>query len=283
MRTRLVIALGLLVLGAAAAMAEEMVLPVFAVAWPGKGGNLWNTEVFATNPGPVPVMLEIGPFLAGRTQVATPCEHPVPFRHELPPYTTQLVMSTELSTAIGCPDFAIGGLAFSAAGEVSLVARVVNTARAFTSAAPSALLGVGQQIPAIPASQLAVSGSVYQVPGLILDQNPCAGPRFESYLYIANPGPEKVDLTLQQTEDGKSSGELILSGKPVGTPYTVTVPPYGWLQFLVQEAGTVEGPCTDPKVVDLFFTTNGPLAVVGTVVDRSSQEPRTVLPLATMH
>ncbi len=284
MRTRLLLMLGLVVLGAAAATGEEMVLPVVAVSWPGKGGNLWNTEVFATNPGPLPVALEIGPFLPGKTKGSRPCIQMVsPFLHQLPPYSTQLLSSNELDLAIGCPDSAIGGLVFSADAEVSLVARVANTAGMFnTSNTAAAISGVGQQIPAIPSSQLAGPGAVYQVPGLILDPNPCAAPRFESYLYVANPGPEKVDVTLQQTQDGKSAGSLVLSGQSVVTPYTFSVPAGGWQQFLVQMSGTLAACTTSLEVADLFFTTTGSLALVGTVVDRGSQEPRTVLPLVTI-
>lgn len=282
MRTKLFLILGLVALGAGVAMAEDMVLPVLAVSWPGKGGNLWSTEVFASNPGPLPVSLVIGPFLAGKTKVTTPCLPPIPFRHQLPPYSTQLLTSNELGFAIGCPDFAIGGLVFSSDTDVSLVARVANiTGTSTASKADAIISGVGQQIPAIPASQLAEPGTTYQIPGLILDPNPCGAPRFESYLYIANPDPAKVDVTLQQSQDGKSAGSLMLSGRPVITPYTFTVPASGWQQFLVQMPGNGTGTCTEPHVVDLFFTTTGNLAVVGTVVDRGSQEPRTVLPLAT--
>ncbi len=282
MRTKLFLMLGLAALGAGAAMAEDMVLPVLAVSWPGKGGNLWRTEVFASNPGPLPVSLVIGPVLAGKPRVTTPCLPPIPFRHQLPPYSTQLLTSGELGFAIGCPDFAIGGLVFSADTEVSLVARVANIAGMSSTSNPNAAIsGVGQQIPAIPTSQLAAPGTVYQIPGLMMDPNPCGAPRFESYLYIANPGPAKVDVTLQQTQDGKSAGSLMLSGRPVITPYTFTVPASGWQQYLVQMGGNGTGACAEPQVVDLFFTTTGNLAVVGTVVDRGSQEPRTVLPLAT--
>jgi hypothetical protein len=309
MRTRLFLVLGLIVFGAGAAMAEDMVLPVLALNWSGGGGTLWSTEVFATNPGPLPVALEIGPFLPGQTKVSTPCLPPVPFRHQLPPYSTQLLTAAELSFALGCPDYAIGGLVFSADAEVSLVARVANVAGMSTASNVGAAIskpdastsgttlrprihlaatsrtatiaGVGQQIPATPSSQLAGPGTIYQVPGLILDPNPCTAPGFESYLYIANPGPAKVSFTLQQSRDGKSAGSLVLSGKPVITPYTFTVPAGGWQQFSVQSGGSGAGACAPPQVMDLFFTTTGNLAVVGTVVDLGSHEPRTVLPLAT--
>jgi len=290
-------------------MAEDMVLPVLALNWPGESGTLWSTEVFATNPGPLPIALEIGPFLPGQTKVSRLCLPPIPFRHQLPPYSTQLLTSGELGLAIGCPDSAIGGLVFSANAQVSLVAQVANVAGLSTGSTLGASIfdlsasvsgtglrprvhltaasrtasisGVGQEIPATPSSQLAGPGTVYQVPGLILDPNPCGAPRFESHLYIANPGAEKVELTLQLTQNGKSAGSLLLSGQPVITPYTFTVPASGWQQFVVQMGGNGTGACAAPQVVDLFFTTTGNLAVVGTVVDLGSQEPRTVLPLAT--
>ena len=311
MQTKPFLLLALVVMWAGAAMAEDMVLPVLALNWPGQGGTIWSTEVFATNPGPLPVVLEVGPFLPGEIKTSTPpCLPPIPFRHQLPPYSTQLLTSAELSLAMGCPNSAIGGLIFSANAEVSLVARVANVAGLSTGSTlgasisnlgPStsatglrprvhlaatsrsaAVSGVGQQVPATPSSQLVGPGTVYQVPGLIMDPNPCGAPRFENYLYVANPGPEKVEVTLHQTQNGESSGSLLLSGRPVITPYTFTVPASGWQQVLVQMGGNGTGACVAPQVVDLFFTTTGNLAVVGTVVDLASHDPRTVLPLATI-
>ena len=283
MRNRLPLMIALLLLLAGAAVAEELVLPVVTVVWPGKAGNLWRSEVLATNPGPLPVDLEIGPFLPGVIKASDPCMVPSPLRRELPPYSTQLITAADLSFALGCPDLAIGGLVFSAVAPVSLVARVANVTGfpndPSASAAP--ISGFGQQIPAIPASQLAVPGTVYQVPGLILDANGCIGSRFETYLYIANPDTLPVDVTLQQSQGGTPAGELVLSGQPVVTPYTFKVPARGWKQLLVKLGGGPMGPCGEPQLLDLFFTTTGPIAVVGAVVDRGSQEPRTALPLAT--
>ncbi len=282
MRTRLFLVMGMIILVTGAALAEDLVLPVLAVSWAGKGGNIWSTEVFATNPGPASVSLVIGPFLPGRSKFTTPCGPPSPFRHEIPAYSTQLISSGELGFAIGCPDMAIGGMVFSAPTPVSLVARVANIAKSpILGNTSAALSGVGQQIPAIPASQLPGPGATYQIPGLIMDSNPCAAPRFESYLYLANEGVDDVAVTLQQSQDGKTAGELVMSGQPVATPYTFTVPARGWLQFLVQAPPPATETCSEPELVDLFFTTTGSLAIVGTVVDRGSQEPRTVLPLLT--
>lgn len=311
MQIRPFLLLALVAMWAGAAMAEDMVLPVLALNWPGQGGTIWSTEVFATNPGPLPVVLEVGPFLPGEIKTSTPpCLPPIPFRYQLPPYSTQLLTSAELSPAMGCPNSAIGGLIFSANAEVSLVARVATVDGLSTgstlgasisnlgpstsgtglrprvhlaaSSRSAAVSGVGQQVPATPSSQLLGPGTVYQVPGLLMDPNPCGAPRFESYLYVANPGPEKVEVTLQLTQDGKSSGFLLLSGRLVITPYTFTVPAGGWQQVLVQMGGDRAGACVAPQVVDLFFTTTGNLAVVGTVVDLGSHDPRTVLPLATI-
>jgi hypothetical protein len=274
-----------MVLITGAVLAEELVLPVVTVGWPGKAGNLWRSEVFATNPGPQPVELTIGPFLPGKITASHPCVPPSPYRRELPAYGTLRLTPEDLSIALGCPDWGIGGLTFSADTPVSLVARVANVTgfpNEPSSIASRLLSGYGQQIPAIPASQLAVYGTVYQIPGLILDPNPCAPPRFETYLYVANPDSESADVTLQQDEQGLTSGELVLAGRPVATPYTFKVPAQGWVQLLVQPGGNPPESCTDPQVVDLFFTTTGPIALVGAVVDRGSQEPRTVLPLATI-
>ena len=51
---------------------------------------------------------------------------------------------------------------------------------------------------------------------------------------------------------------------------------------MVELGGALPAVCLPPQVVDLFFTATGGVAVVASVVDRTSQDPWTVAPLRTL-
>jgi hypothetical protein len=278
MRTRAV--LGLLLVGVAAgAAAGERVLPIFALRWPGKDGNRWSSEVFMTNPGPATVRVSGPQFLPGVVNTTVPCFPPVPAYRDVPPYRTVMLTASELSLDLGCPESALGGLAFDADAPVLISSRVVND-RGFGGAG-GPLSGLGQDVPALAASELTLPGGVYQLPALLWDPFRCAhSPLFEVYIYLANPGSEAVEVTLQQSRTGQP-GELVINGVPVPTPHVFELQPRESRQLKVELGGALPAVCLGPQVVDLFLTVTGGVAVVGSVVDRSSQDPRTVLPVRT--
>jgi len=278
MRARLAISLFLLCLAGVAA-AGELVLPVFALRWPGKDGNRWSSEVFLTNPGPATVRVSGPQFLPGVVNTAVPCLPPVPAYRDVPPYSTVMLTASELSLGLGCPDSVLGGLAFDADGPVLISSRVVND-RGMEGVA-GALSGLGQEVPAFAAVDMAGPGGVYQLPGLLWDPFRCARPPlFEVYLYLANPGNEAVEVRLQQSRTGEP-GELIINGVPVPTPHVMQLQAREWRQLKVELGGALPAVCLGPQVADLFFTATGGIAVVGAVVDRTSQDPWTVVPVRT--
>lgn len=277
MRARAIV--GLLLVGSAGvAAAGELVLPVFALRWPGKDGNRWSSEVYLTNPGGKAVRVGTGRFLPGIVQVVYACLPPVPAWREVPPHTTVVWSLEQFSLDLGCPEFALGGLAFEADGEVRIIARVVNE-RGAEGSGPI-LAGYGQEVPAPGYAERAGPGAVWQLPGLVWHPNACGPPRFESYLYLANPGDVAAEVTLMQFPDGRE-GTLVVSGQTVQTPFTFTVPAQGWRQLRVELGGILPAVCMQPQVVDLFFTTSAGVAACAAVVDRSSQDPWTVLPVRT--
>jgi hypothetical protein len=173
----------------------------------------------------------------------------------------------------------LGGLAFDADGPVLISSRVVNDQGIGGAGAP--LSGLGQDVPAFSAADLATPGGVYQLPALLWDPFRCArAPLFEVYIYLANPGSEAVEVSLQQSRSGQP-GDLIINGVPVPTPHEFELQPREWRQLKVELGGALPAVCLGPQVVDLFLTATGGVAVVGSVVDRSSQDPRTVLPVRT--
>jgi hypothetical protein len=278
MRVKVVLAL-IVAAVAGVAVADQYVLPDFALSWPGKDGNLWSSELFLANPGPVTVRVSIPRFLPGVFKTGVPCYPPLPAFHEVPPYTTVMLSSFTLSQELTCPDAALGGLAFDADGPVQITSRVVNV-RAGASTA-TVLSGLGQEVPAFGPLDLTAAGVTYQLPALLWDPLRCDRPSlFDIYLYLVNPGTEPVDVTLQQARNG-GPGDLVINGTSVPTPYTLAIEPQGWRQLKVELGGALPAVCLPPQVVDLFFSATGGVAAIAAVVDRASQDPRTVLPVRT--
>ena len=194
MRTKLAFSIALAVLAGVAA-AEELVVPLFALRWPGKDGNRWSSEVVLTNPGSATARVSGPHVIPGVVNSTVPCLPPVPAYREVPAYGTVKLTASELSLDLGCPDSVPGGLGFDADRAVRLSSRVVNDRG--TEAAPGALSGLGQEVQGFAAADLAVPGGVYQLPGLLWDPFRCARPPlFEVYLYPVNPGPEPVEVRL---------------------------------------------------------------------------------------
>lgn len=269
---------GLAVAGAAAA--DELVLPIFALNWPGKDGNVWSSEVFLVNPGPATAIVSNPHFVPGTLREPNPCYPPIAAFHEVAPYSTVMLSSADLSIELQCPQAALGGLAFDADPPVVITSRVANVRGG--AAAGATLAGLGQDLSAFGPADLSVPGAIYQLPALVFDSFRCArAPLFEVYLYLANPGSSPVGVTLQRSHDG-SAGALILDGAPQATPFTFTLPAQGWRQIKVDLGGASPSGCGSPQVADLFFTATGGVAVVASVVDRTSQDARTVLPVRTV-
>jgi len=278
MRTRLAISFITMCL-AGVATAGELVLPVFALRWPGKDGNRWSSEVFLTNPGPATVRVGGPQVIPGTVRTTVPCLPPVPAARDVPPYRTVMLTASELSLDLGCPDAVLGGLAFDADGPIRISSRVINDRG--VGDVGGVLSGLGQDVQALAGADLAGPGGVHQLPGLIWDPFRCGHPPlFEVYLYLSNPGTDPVDVTLQQSRTGEP-GELVINGVPVATPHVMHLQPREWRQLRVELGGALPAVCLGPQVADLFFTTSGAVAMVGAVVDRASQDPWTVLPVRT--
>jgi hypothetical protein len=260
------------------AVAGEYVLPILALQWPGKADNQWSSEIFLTNPGPSTVMVSNGRFLPGTLKVDVPCYPPIAAFHLVSPYSTIMLSTWTLDLDLQCPIAALGAMAFDANGPVVISSRLVNT-RGLTPSA-GVLSGLGQDVPALGAADLAIPGAVYLLPGLVWDPFRCGPPAFELYLYLANSGTASVEVTLQQSRNGVP-GELLVNGVDVPTPYAVKVEAGTFRQLKLELGGAKPASCQPPQLVDLFFKATGEIAVVASVVDRSSQDARTVLPLRT--
>ena len=118
------------------------------------------------------------------------------------------------------------------------------------------------------------------VPALGWEPRPCGPVRFENHLQVVNPGDQDVELTLMMDPFGGSS-ELLVDGKPVRRPARRGASGRrAWMQIKIAPSpqARVTSACR-PQLDDVFFTTSGPVAVYGSVVDRTSQDPRTTMPI----
>ncbi len=98
---------------------------------------------------------------------------------------------------------------------------------------------------------------------------------------MVNPGAVKATVRLGRDRAG-SPGRLTINGLEVRTPYELTLEPESWRQLRVSAPEPPLIVCIAPELVDLFFTSDQPVTAYVSVVDRTTHDPRTVLPVATL-
>ena len=262
--------------------AGEIVVPSVAVNLQGKGRNVWSSEIYLVNPGPATARVEVAEVITGRIKVRVPCLAPVIRFREVPPYASALLTWPEMSQMLGCPEEFLGAFVLRSDAEIVVSSRLVNVRSKTVGGDVSPLTGLGQDVPGIPRDQLPKLHAVYMLP--VLASGPCFARVFDSYLQLANPGEAPVVVTLDRARAG-GGGSLVVDGVEASTPIGVTVAPHSFRQIALalpavppQECFGVAPP---PFVFDLFFIVDGEIAVTGSVVDRVSQDARTVLPVAT--
>jgi hypothetical protein len=278
MKARNVVLGILLGIAATSALAADVLLPTFAWNIAGKGANRWSSEVYITNPGPEAITVHLADMFVGRILNSNPCMPPTPVRIEVPAYSTKGWVGNRIWLDLGCPDFIVAGLLLRAQAPFVVNSRMVNTFVAPSPDSLALLSGMSQEVPGVPVEDLQTRGGTYMLPALGWDPNPCGPTRFENHLQVVNPGTEAIELTLMLDPAG-GAGELIVDGRSVRAPVVVTVRARSWVQVKVGPKPTEALPCEAARVEDLFFTTSGPVAVYGSVVDRASQDPRTTMPI----
>jgi hypothetical protein len=259
------------------ATAGDVILPTFALHFPGVGHSEWTSEVYVTNPGPQTLRVTLGGVYYGRQVSTHPCLPPV-VPWDIPAYSSAPWFASAIWLDLGCPELALGGLTLHGDGPLVVTSRLVNAAPVTYEAVP--LAGVSQEIPGIPVEDLPVAGSTYLLPAIGWPAIPCGPPRFDNYLRVVNPGEEAMTLTLQLDQPG-SQGMLKVNGVDLEVPYTLKFEARSWNQVRVGPPAPVVGTaaCLPPAFHDLFFTVSAPVAVYVSVIDRATQDPRSVLPI----
>lgn len=263
-------------LGAVFSFGEETLVPIVAWGAAGAGGNRWSTELYLTNLTSTSMNVILVKDLPLRVKPSPhPCLRPTePILVE--PQRTRIVLASELGHFLGCPEEYVGGLVFSHPEGLVLQTRMTNTKHFVTEITDSPLRGFSQEIPGVSMAELAGGHGRYIVPALVWSPNPCPGePVFDTYLYLANPGDGDATVTFFPRE-----GETFHVGLPQEQelPFSVKVPGGKVVQRALRPVPPGEGgPCSSAEFFDLYFEADAPVAVLASVVDRASNDARTVL------
>jgi hypothetical protein len=261
---------------AVSALAGDVILPTFAWNLGGRGLNRWTTEIYLTNPGSSILHVSLEAVYPGKVSVRHPCLPPSPVAWDVPPYTTVPWMARKIWLDVGCPDTMVAGLMLRSESRFVMQSRMVNSPD--VPASEALLAGISQEVPGMPVEELPAAGSLYMLPALGWHVAPCGQPALQSYLNVVNPGADIVTLTVQLDAAG-SAGDMLVDGRLERVPFAIEIKPASWRQISVAPFPGDPAPACQPVagLHDLFFQVSGPLAIYGSVVDRSTQDPRTVL------
>jgi hypothetical protein len=259
------------------AAAGELVLPVFAHNLQGRDGTTWSSEIYLTNPGDQPVLVEIDRFLPGRIDKPTPCDLFMPPTRVVPPQSAAVWTAAGLATDLGCAESARGGLVLRADGPVHITSRLVHLpGREDATGSAAVLSGRGEAFEAIPIERLPAAGT-HLLPALMWHRQPCDEPSFDTVLGFANPDREPVQVVLDVPHETARAVEL--NGRIVTLPYTFQVGGERWRQYTLRPVANDEAPCGEMESFLVRVETDAPLAFYGSVIDRLSGDPRTVSPV----
>jgi hypothetical protein len=269
----------LLPLGSVFAQEEyEYVLPAFAYHLPGVGQNFWSSETFISNPSSVPAMVRLGEFLPGKIVNPIPCYPPQGIPREVPPFTTIVWPARDVAFEMGCAEEMVGGLIFSSDRPVSIVSRMVNERVKDSPVEEGFIPGFGVEIAAPAAESATSAGERLMLPALVWHPEKCANPTFETSIGFVNLENRRVTITLTFPGDHRTE-YVIINHRAVSDVMQITVPARGWRQVTFKPPLAEGGNCPPAEVFDLVADPDGAVIGYATVVDRSTQDGRYVIPV----
>ena len=269
---------------AGSAAAGEIVVPVFAYNLPGHSKNLWTTELYLSNPTDTEILVVPPVVLEGSLEIPEPCYPPVRPK-VVPPYSSVLWTADEIAFDLGCATRVIGALLLEADGPLVVDSRVVNVSGEYVveegseEELPEVILtGFSQQMPGVPVAELPETGTRVMLPSLVWHPNACGAVAFDSYVGLVNPTDAPMEVIFDLPAELREGG-MRIGGSLVELPHAMTLAPRSWQQLHVAPPPTEAAVCLEPRRFDLYLEADGPLATYGSVVDRSTQDPRTVFPV----
>jgi len=267
----------IIILAVTSLHAENLVLPVFAHNVEGADGVRWSSEIYLTNPSHQPVQVALVRLLPGYVNRPAPCDLFMPPTRVVPPRSAVVWTSEGLAVDLGCAEEALGALILSADGPVDVSSRMVSH-REGEPTPHGVLVGQGQEVPVLSFDEIPSPGD-YMLPALSWRSDGWTSGAFDTYAGFANPGAVPVIVTLEVPE-GHAEGEVVIDGVGHRMPASFEVPANAWIQVRLRMRDSEEHPCTGPENFDLMVGTDGLIAMYASVVDRSSNDARTVAPVA---
>lgn len=267
-----------LALQAPAADTTTYLVPVASFNLPGRGENLWSSELYALNAGDEPVRIEVVDFLPGSIeplQTFAPCNDPI----WTLPVGAQMILPRGLGL---CASSFVGAVLLEVEGTIRLRCRMVNHREVLLPEDhPNApIRGLGQEITVYPIGPRVPGASNLTLTlwPLLWHRNTCGvPPAFESYLGIANFGDDWGQVRVGASDQAAS---VIVGGHEVPFGELIDVPPRSWHQYRLEPHDVPTTDCRGPAPVAVEVEVEGSLSLYGSVVDRLSQDPRTVLAAA---
>lgn len=266
------------VLTAAWSFSENLVLPAFAHNVAGVDGMRWSSEIYLTNPGHQPVQVTLMTLLPGHVKRSAPCDLFMPPTRVVPPRSAVVWTAGGLAVDLGCAEEALGGLVLNADGPIHITSRMVSHREGTPSPLNGVLVGQGQEVRVLTMDELPPAGD-YLLPSLTWSCDSWDPLAFDTFVGFANPGVQLVTVQLELS-NGPSDGVAVVDGVSRPLPVSFDVPAGSWKQVRLSMAGASRKRCTGPENFDLLLRTNGSVAMYASVVDRSSNDARTVDPVA---
>ncbi len=256
--------------------ADELILPVFALNAQNPDGSRWSTEIYLVNPSPEAVPVAIAELLPGKVSRPTPCGRFMSPTRVVPPRSAVLWTASGLATDLGCAEQVIGALKLHTDGPVRVTARMVRHMELDESNSMGVLSGDGQSIAALPVESLP-GPTTLLLPALLWHRNPCGEPSFTTDVGFANPGLDPVTVTFYMPKEPESA--IRINKRTVALPHQIVIAPGRWKKIGVAPMPRPFEGCFEPESFDLEVVIDGPLAVYGSVTDRTSMDGRMVEPV----
>lgn len=111
---------------------------------------------------------------------------------------------------------------------------------------------------------------------MIWHRNACGSVDFNTYVGVANPSVFDPIQTVLDLPEELEYSHIVLEGREVQLPHTIEIPKASWRHMHVEPPRNVGRSCREPELFDLYVDILGKAAISGSVVDRSTQDPRTV-------
>jgi hypothetical protein len=250
---------------------ELVVVPAVAYGLPGFDDNLWTSEIYLSNPTSVSALATFEAILPGYTIPPdnwSSCPWTGPLQiHVTPGSSKRYAMASDLCEA----EQAVGAYVFRVTEGMVISSRMVNhDPEAIASCCPM-LEGFGTEVPGIPVDELPDAGA-HLLSTLIWHPDRCGPRTFDTYVGFANPFEGEVHVLLELAGDSADPSIDTL-------PRELTVPGLSWQQIFIRPPTSDGAACRSPAMFDLRVEIDGPLAIYASVVDRSRQDGRVVLPL----